>query len=212
MQTLAQFVAYWNGRYCDFDGYYGGQCVDLADFYIRDVWGVPPFFVTGAVDLFGHRPDLIEWIANDAGNAKQYPRPGDLVIWHLDRTVGTGVNGHVDIWLRGDGNHFTGLDENWPLGARPHEVQHNYAGVRGWGRRRALAPPPPKPVPAPAPVPTPPPAPGPGEPPAPSPAPPPVVIDPPPAPEPTPAPAPTPATRFSWAIFWRQIRELFGWG
>lgn len=163
MQTLAQFVAYWSGRYCDFDGYYGGQCVDEADFYIRDVWGLPPFFVNGAVDLFGHRPDAIEWIANEVGNAKQFPRPGDLIIWHLDAKIGTGVNGHVAVCVRASGTSFVSLDENWPLGARPHLVTHDYEGVRGWGRRRppVIVKPPPKSVPAPisAPAPSPSPAP-----------------------------------------------------
>src|SRR5712692_4950260 len=112
LSTLEEFVAYWTvpGRICDFDGAYGTQCVDPADFYLRDVWGIAPFFVTGAVDLFGHRPDLIEWITNDAGNPNQFPQPGDMVIWGLDAKIGTGVNGHVDIFLEGDGNNFKGLD------------------------------------------------------------------------------------------------------
>jgi len=142
MQTLAQFIAKWQGKPCDFDGYYGTQCVDLADFYLRDVWGVPVFYVTGAVDLFGHRPDLIEWIANDPKNVKQTPQRGDLVIWHLDANVGTGVNGHVDIFLSHlDDLHFDGFDANWPVGSFPHSVHHTYQGVRGWGRRRAVVPP-----------------------------------------------------------------------
>ncbi len=140
LSTLEEFVAYWTvpGRICDFDGAYGTQCVDPADFYLRDVWGIAPFFVTGAVDLFGHRPDLIEWITNDAGNPNQFPQPGDMVIWGLDAKIGTGVNGHVDIFLEGDGNNFKGLDANWPLGSQPHGQMHTYEGVKGWGRRRTF--------------------------------------------------------------------------
>lgn len=209
MQTLAQFVAYWNHRYCDFDHAYGQQCVDEADFYLRDVWGIPPFFVTGAVDLFGHRPDKILWITNDAGNAKQFPRPGDMVIWHLDATVGTGVNGHVDIWLRGNGINFVGFDENWPLNASPHEVFHNYQGVRGWGRLRVAAPPPaPKPIPVPVPVPVPvpppvPPAPLPGPIPVPEPVP---VPDPTPPGPPQPLPEPPGLTWWDWLLHLLRLR------
>lgn len=197
MQTLAQFVAHWTNRYCDYDGYFGGQCVDLADFYMRDVWGIPPFFVTGAVDLYGHRPDLIEWIANDAGNPNQFPRPGDMVIWHLDAQVGTGINGHVDIFLSGGGLKFTGLDENWPIGSKPHPQLHNYQGVRGWGRRRHALPAPP-PAPAPGPPPSPP-----GPLPGPVPHPPPVS---PPVPlPPGPSQPPTTTPPFDWLAWLKRI-------
>lgn len=202
MMTLDQFISHWAGRYCDFDGAYGGQCVDLADFYLRDVWGVPVFFVTGAIDLYGHRPDLIEWFANDVGNPNQFPHPGDMVIWHLDHQVGTGVNGHVDIFVSGNGLGFTGLDENWPIGSTPHLQRHNYQGVRGWGRRRSAPPPAPKPAPAPAPAPIPPP-------PAPAPEP---TPEPPAPPMPLPAPTPQPVDGGGgiWGALQRAILRLFG--
>lgn len=154
--TLAQFHAARLNKPCDYDGYFGSQCVDLADFYMRDVWGIPVFYVTGAVDLFGHRPDLIEWIVNDVGNVNQHPIAGDMVIWHLDAKIGTGVNGHVDIFLHGDGNNFVGFDCNWPVGAYPHDVQHDYEGVKGWGRRRHAIVVPPVVVPPKPPIPVPP--------------------------------------------------------
>lgn len=202
MMTLVQFVAHWTNQKCDYDGYFGGQCVDLADFYMRDVWGIPPFFVTGAVDLFGHRPDLIEWIANNPHDANQVPLPGDMIIWHLDRLVGTGINGHVDIFLSGRAglDAFTGFDENWPIGSKPHPQAHTYEGVRGWGKRRHAVPPP-----VPAPAPKPPPVPSPPLPPPvtpPKPVPPPVPLPPGP-PQPLPEPSSDPTQRF-----WDWLRRL----
>lgn len=154
-QTLQQFVNAWNHRFLDYDHAYGPQCVDLADQYIKDVWGLPVFFVTGAVDMYGHDPAHIEWFANDVGNPNQHPIPGDIVIWHQDQVVGVGVHGHVDVFVSGNGYAFTGFDQNWPVGSTCHLQAHTYEGVKGWGRLR------PAPHPNPPPVPTPPPPPAP---------------------------------------------------
>lgn len=168
-QSIAQFVGRWNGHFCDYDHVFGAQCVDLADEYMRDVWGIPAFYVTGAVDLYGHRPDLIDWIPNQVGNPAQHPVQGDMVVWHLDAKIGTGIYGHVGIWLDGDGYSFRSFDQNWPVGAPCHLVRHSYEGVKGWGRLRrraatgsSVAPPNPAPasppVTAPPVTPTPPPS------------------------------------------------------
>ena len=41
--TFDNFITKYNGKFIDFDGYYGYQCVDLARQYIKDVLGYAPY-------------------------------------------------------------------------------------------------------------------------------------------------------------------------
>jgi len=148
--NLDQFVAAYSGKWKDFDGAYGAQCVDLFDFYLRDVWAVPVYYAAGAINLFGGRPDLIAWTQNRWGDASQFPHRGDVIIWGANAKVGTGVYGHVGIVTRADGYTFDSFDQNWPLNAPCHIVHHTYEGIRGWGRHKTALPPQPPPPPPPA--------------------------------------------------------------
>lgn len=183
--TLAEFVAKYSGKFVTAPGGLGGQCVDLANQYGQEVYGFPHEW-KNAIDWFGFDTAHWAWVKNDAGNASQFPEPGDVVVWGPDAKIGTGPLGHIDIFLSGDGFQFHGFDQNWPVGSPAHVQWHNYEGVIGWAKPVVPVPPAPSPAPVPLPVPpipvpTPPPAP------APAPAPPPVPISA-PSPEPTPDP------------------------
>jgi hypothetical protein len=132
-----QFKAYWmneaaNGRGADFDGWYGDQCVDLFNFYNRDVVGAP-FLPTpdtgGAADLFNDftASDFYDRIAYTSGMKFQQ---GDAVIWAANTAV-TGSAGHVGIFDAGDSASFNSLDQNYPTGSLPHLQHHDYRGVLG---------------------------------------------------------------------------------
>lgn len=174
MQTLDQFIARNTGKKLDYDGIWPGQCVDGARCYLRDCFGVsfepPP--MPGADDWAKPMPHLT-WVKNAVGNASQYPRPGDIVVWGQNSGIGTGPFGHIAVFVAGNGLAFNGFEQNWPIGA-PMHIQHHpsYAGVLGWLR----------PVPLPLPVPVP----------KPTPAPPPEPSQPLPAPLPKPNPLPEP--------------------
>jgi CHAP domain len=142
--TLADFIAAHNGKYLDYDGHYGAQCVDLIDFYCRDVLGIPIVWAN-AIDWYGKDAAFEQWIPNRWGDMSSYPLPGDIVVWHADHIVGTGVNGHIAICVSANGMAFTSFDQNWPPGSPCHLQGHNYQGVTGWGRR--AKPPSPMPVP-----------------------------------------------------------------
>jgi hypothetical protein len=60
------------------------------------------------------------WIPN---TPSAVPVPGDIIVWN-----GWNGNpyGHVDVFVSGDINSFTGFDQNWPIGSMCHLQPHNY--------------------------------------------------------------------------------------
>ncbi|MFI8774639.1 CHAP domain-containing protein [Gordonia sp. NPDC062954] len=126
------FVSQWNGRHADFDGAYGAQCVDLFNFYNRDVVGAPRVRVDHAADLFG------------ASSASHYqrlspaatPRKGDVAVWGKDWPYGRGA-GHVAIVLADQGGNIQVLTQN-PGATKISSMTKNY--LTGYLRPRSLAP------------------------------------------------------------------------
>lgn len=140
-QTLDAFQAQHLGAYLDYDGLYGAQCVDLIDFYCRDVLGIPIVWAN-AVDWWQRDGAYLQWTANRVGDPSSKPARGDIVVWGPDQRVGTGVFGHIAICLDpGDGLRFLSLDQNWPAGAPVSVITHTFEGVIGWGDRPRLAAP-----------------------------------------------------------------------
>jgi len=135
--TLQEFIDKWLGKKCDFDGFYGGQCVDLYRMYVKEVLDFPQSpGVGGAAEIWDSAdPDLYDFITNSPTAVPNY---GDIVIWN--RKAGGGF-GHVDIFLSGDANTFLGLDQNWPTLSVVTKTQHNYTNVIGWLRPKKKADP-----------------------------------------------------------------------
>lgn len=128
MITFDEFINKWLGKKADFDGYYGGQCVDLYRFYVQEVLGFPQSpGVGGAAEIWDSAdPDYYDFIDNDP---LAVPEKGDIVIWN--RNAGGGF-GHVSIYLEGNVNSFTSLDQNWPTLDKVTKTKHNYTNVIGW--------------------------------------------------------------------------------
>lgn len=79
--TYKEFVKKYNGKYTDFDGYYGYQCWDLAQRYITEVLQLPSSILSGCglVSNMLHDPkrkDLLKYF-EEVKTAKQ----GDIAIW-----------------------------------------------------------------------------------------------------------------------------------
>lgn len=128
--TLDEFKTKYEGRSIDFDGWYGAQCVDEMNQYLVDVLGI-----TNPIQAFpGATAYEIYTNANNpqfdkiANTPTGVPQVGDIVFW--DTSIGSA--GHVAIFLSGDANSFTSLDQNWPTGSVVHEQKHDYNGVCGW--------------------------------------------------------------------------------
>lgn len=127
------FLTKWNGKYIDFDGVYGNQCMDLMHQYCVEVLGISDGSVLAKdcaknvyVDFAntkGH--ELFDQIANTPTGI---PQEGDIMFW------GNSTYGHVAIFISGDANNFTSLDQNYPTGSFCHPQAHTYANVLGWLR------------------------------------------------------------------------------
>ena len=130
MITFAQFIDKWLGKKIDFDGYYGGQCVDLYRQYVKEVLGFPQSpGVGGAAEIWHSAdPKYYDFIENTPLAVPEY---GDIMIW--SRKV-DGDFGHVAIFIEGDIMNFTSLDQNWPRLDKVTKTKHNYLNIIGWLR------------------------------------------------------------------------------
>jgi hypothetical protein len=130
--TFTDFMAKYNGKYIDFDGVYGAQCMDLMHQYCVEVLGITDGSILAAPaakdiynnfdNLNGH--DLFEKIGNTPTGI---PNEGDIVVW------GMGDWGHVAIFIDGNADRFNSFDQNFPIGSPCHVQNHpNYTDVLGW--------------------------------------------------------------------------------
>lgn len=124
--TIQEFFEKWNGKFIDYDNFYGAQCFDLIQQYNKELYQGP--FLTGnaAFDLWESYPvDYYERILNTPTGI---PEKGDIVIWGKE----IGQYGHVAIFSEGDINKFISFDQNFPLNSPCHFQNHDYRGVIGW--------------------------------------------------------------------------------
>lgn len=108
--TLTKFISKWNGNKADYDNAYGGECVDLYNFYMRDVLSLNPYkfgAVSGAKDLSKNLKQYAEldWIPKSSG---KMPKKGDIIIF--DGTIGGGF-GHVGIVLEATPHKIVVFDQ-----------------------------------------------------------------------------------------------------
>ena len=130
-----QFTTKYNGKFIDFDGKWGFQCVDEIRQYLKEVLGLdgytlPP--VTYAKQLFTNFPntgtkDFFK-VFNSPTNA---PPKGAIVIWGTYPFV-TGIAGHVALCSASTSMSLITFDQNYGNPKSCHFVQHSYKGVLGW--------------------------------------------------------------------------------
>jgi hypothetical protein len=140
--TLDDFIAQNNGKALDYDGLYGAQCVDLIEFYLRDVFNQPPFYAN-AKDWYYNFGGLLaqrfDRVTNNPNDFNQIPSRGDIIIWDGNLS-GSGGYGHIAVYLGKTGaGVFVSFDQNWG-GMYCHQVSHNYNNVVGWLTPKAVAP------------------------------------------------------------------------
>lgn len=138
-QTLDQFISETTNKGIDFDGYYGYQCMDLMHQYVYNCLGLTDKTILAAPrarDVF-EKFDTIsgkEYFDKIVNTPSAVPQKGDIVFWGS----AVGDAGHVAVALGGNTNTFDSYDQNWPTGSLPHKQNHNYGGVLGWLRPKAL--------------------------------------------------------------------------
>lgn len=134
---LDPFIKKWTGKKADFDGQYGGQCVDLIRFYMRDVLGGNGYQlpkITWASEFYTNFKNTKEFIQvpNAAYNA---PRKGDIIVYR-PWFYPYGRGGHVAIVLSADGKSVTIFEQNFPTGTLCKKNTRGYGlfgkAVLGW--------------------------------------------------------------------------------
>lgn len=106
----------------------GGQCVDLANLWLLEAYGLPHVYADAVNWRLAHIPGW-HWVQNGPTN---YPPPGALVVWGPNAPWGIGQAGHIALVLAADANHILTLDQNWPEHAPTSVHLHDYRGVLGW--------------------------------------------------------------------------------
>ena len=113
--TLVQFIQQWNQKRADYDGAFGTQCVDLFNYYNRDVVQAKPIGTPdsgGAKDLW-KSPSINRDEKYTRFSVNDTPQPGDVAVW--DGTMpGSGGYGHVAIVLNTKPNNQIEVFEQVP--------------------------------------------------------------------------------------------------
>lgn len=121
--TYDEFEKKYLGKAVDYDGVAGVQCVDLADQYLKDCFGITGVWVNGARDFynnFNSYPALVKAFTRIPNTRDLVIQKGDIVVW------GGGTWGHVAIGT-GEGNidWFESIEENTLGKHEPtQKVQH----------------------------------------------------------------------------------------
>lgn len=130
--TFQEFIDTHLGKKLDWDGQYGYQCVDLFRFYCSQVLKIPqPKGVGGASEFwtkFSKDPVLTANFYPINNTPDGVPQFGDVILWNNKAGGGWG---HVAMFIEGDSNQFTSLDQNWPVQSVT-KTKHDYQNVYGW--------------------------------------------------------------------------------
>lgn len=128
MITLSEFVTKWTGKKCDFDGFYGGQCVDLYRQYVQECLGVPQSpGVQGAKDIWDNY--LTEYYDRIPNTPEGVPQPGDIMIWGSKY----GQFGHVAVCISANTSSFTCFSQNDPVGTLCITKKYTaWSALLGW--------------------------------------------------------------------------------
>lgn len=128
--TYDEFESRYLGKAVDYDGTAGVQCVDLADQYLKDVFGITGVWVTGARDLynkFASYPALVKAFERIPNTRELIIKKGDIVVW------GGGRWGHVAIGTgKGTLDWFESIEQNTLGRHEPtQKVTHWFSGRTG---------------------------------------------------------------------------------
>ena len=108
--TYQEFKNKYNGKYIDFDGYYGSQCWDLAQFYMVEVLNLPSSILSGCGNvknmLVNPKLSVLLKYFDEVDVHNMYQ--GDLCIWSSN---------HIAIFDHWDGRSC------WYFSQNPNKCQ-----------------------------------------------------------------------------------------
>jgi len=132
-KKVDSFVKKYEGKTKGYpnDNTYQGECLSIVKLYIQEVFGfnAPPSGSNSAYGYWQNFPSPLNNYFIKVPNTPQgVPTKGCIPVWNT--SMGGGY-GHIDIFLEGDVNVFTGFDQNWG-GRHAHKVLHDYNNIVGW--------------------------------------------------------------------------------
>jgi len=131
---LIEFVDKWIGKKCDYDGFYGAQCVDLFRMFCKEVLNIPfTGGVEGAKDLYLNydKMPLEQKYFNRFPPAVDMPCPGDAIIYGA---TPTNQYGHVAIVLYPCPMNVIVIEQNGITQAGTEVKIRNYINELGYLR------------------------------------------------------------------------------
>ncbi len=131
--TYKEFIAKYNGKGMDYDAVAGVQCVDLAKYYLKEVFGISAGAWGDAhayYDNYDNLPLLKANFERIPNTPSFVPKQGDIVVWSANLNGGWG---HIAIATgEGNTNTFYSYDQNWNGRNDPcTKVRHTYSHVLG---------------------------------------------------------------------------------
>ena len=115
--TYQEFKEKYDGKYIDYDGYFGNQCWDLGQQYFTECLGLPPSVLSGcgmvSNMLYPPKREELDKYFDEVNVGNMYP--GDVCIWDY----GNGV-GHIAIFDHWDGVNCWYFSQNYPLNTPCH--------------------------------------------------------------------------------------------
>lgn len=98
--TYKEFKKKYNGKYTDFDGYYGYQCWDLAQRYFTEVLKVPSSVLSGCGNVCNMLHDPKRKALDKYFEEVKTPKQGDVAIWG-------GGNNHIAVYDHAKDYYFS---------------------------------------------------------------------------------------------------------
>ena len=128
-----EFVKKHVGKAMDYDGVAGVQCVDLAKYYLKEVFAINPGAWGDAhcyYDNFNNISALKSNFKRIENTPNFIPQKGDIIVWSSTLNGGWG---HIAISTgQGDNTYFYSYDQNWHGNHDAcAKIKHNYNHVLG---------------------------------------------------------------------------------
>lgn len=128
--TYQEFKNKYNGKYIDFDGYYGPQCWDLAQYYFTEVLNLPTSILSGCGQvknmLVRPKIDVLRTYFNEVPTNQMVT--GDVCIWSTN---------HIAIFDHWDGRNC------WYFSQNPNRCQVmiiNQGGLHAFRKKTSPKP------------------------------------------------------------------------
>lgn len=96
--TYKEFVKKYNGKYTDYDGYYGFQCWDLGERYFTEVLKLPASVLAGCGLVSNMLKEPKIKLMRKYFDEVKTPKQGDVAIWEY---------GHIAIFDRNKNYYFS---------------------------------------------------------------------------------------------------------